>query len=422
VDAACGSRVAREGEAVLRITRKAECSGTSRPERGAFAFSVALEASFARGAVVPDRASRPPMKLDVRPRRLGPMSATLPTRPSDPRAGSRIVLLDAMRSVSIARVVLVHVFIRFEHPAFVLFTFLLPGMPIVFAVSGALSYAALSKDRPGATIAFLKSRARRLLFPFWTYAIFAVVLLLVVEARNHHAWHDVDHSELWRWVVPIVEPAASPSLKSLALHLWFVPPFVFLLATAPLTVRLHRRIPWLGLLVFLAVATAVELLAIDVPSSLRTTLLFGVAFQLGFGLTDGSFAKLRVPLLLGGAALLFAAGVAWHQRAAPGTQLNAVPLAHVLVGLAYLPLWLVVKEPVVQAFEGRFLAAASLAVNRRAYTLFLWGPGAIELAWRLARHVPASLWLFTYFLATAVLLVLVAWIFGRVEDRAARRA
>ncbi len=334
----------------------------------------------------------------------------------------RIVLLDAMRSVSILRVVLVHVFVRFEHPAFVYFSFLAPGMPVVFAVSGALSYAALSKGQPGARARFWRSRARRLLIPFWTYAAVAVAVLLVLDARMGHAWHDVDHSALWRWAVPIVQPVASASLKALALHLWFVPPFLLLLATAPLTVALHRRVPWLGLAVFLAVAILVEAQGIVLPSNLQSTLHFGIAFQCGFGLSDGSFKKLRTPALLACSLLLFAMGLWWHQRVVPGMVLHVVPLAHVAVGLAFLPLWLAAQEPVRRAFEGRILSAASMAVNRRAYTLFLWAPAATEAAWRIGRQAPPSISLVTYFASTAILLVLVARTFGRVEDLAAQRA
>lgn len=337
-------------------------------------------------------------------------------------ARGRIVLLDAMRSFSILRVVLVHVFVRFEHPAFVFASFLVPGMPAVFAVSGALSYAALSKGEPGARARFWRSRARRLLIPFWTYAAVCVPILLVLDARMGHAWHDIDASALWRWALPVVQPVASPSLKALALHLWFVPPFLFLLATAPLTVALHRRAPWLGTAAFAAVAVFVETQGIVLPSNVRTTLLFGVAFQCGFGLSDGRFAKLRAPALLVAFLVLLSAGLFWHQRTAPGSAVHAVPLAHVAVGLAFLPAWLLAQEPVRRAFEGRTLSAASRAVNRRAYTLFLWGPAATEVAWRIGRQAPPAISLVTYFSATAVLLVLVAWTFGRVEDLAARRA
>lgn len=96
-------------------------------------------------------------------------------------------------------------------------------------------------------------------------------------------------------------------------------------------------------------------------------------------------------------------------------------LAHVLIGLSYLPLWVLAREPVQRAFRTRWLGAASQALNRRAYTLFLWGPGATDLGWRVALRAPESLFLETYLATTALLLVLVVVLFGRIEDRAAGR-
>lgn len=326
-----------------------------------------------------------------------------------------------MRAVSILRVVLVHVFVRFETTAFVVFTFVLPGMPTVFAVSGALSYAALTKPVAGARASFWRSRARRLLLPFWAYAAVALALLLLFEARSQHEWYRLEHSTLWCWALPIVQPAGSPGLKALALHLWFMPPFLFLLGTAPLTVWLHQRLPGLGLALFAAAAGVVELNRIPIPDNLRTTLAFGIAFQAGFLLSDGRLARAPAALLAGASLALFAAGFAWHRQVLPGGQLNPVILAHVLIGLSYLPLWQLAREPVQRAFRTRWLAAATQALNRRAYTLFLWGPGATDLGWRIARRAPESLFLATYLASTALLLVSVAWLFGRVEDRAAGR-
>ncbi len=342
----------------------------------------------------------------------------------------RDVLLDAMRSVSILRVVLFHTLGRFGDDAILLLSFVLPGMPIVFFVSGALAYGALTKpSRTGPNSEsrffvaqrFWSARLRRLLVPFWIYALCVVPLFLVADARTDHPWHAFDESVAWRWALPLLEPLASPALKGLALHLWFVPPFVWLLFVAPVAVALHARVRFLGAALTFVAACIVETWFPEVSGTLRNTLVFGFAFQVGFLFADGSLARLSISRNIALAIGSFAAGIVWHGRVAEKAILNSVPLAHVLVGLAAVPLWLSLREVVVRGFQAPTLAAASRAVNLRAYTLFLWGPAANEAAWRIARAAPPSLVVPAYFVATALCIVTLARIFGRFEDFARRR-
>lgn len=325
--------------------------------------------------------------------------------------------LDALRSVSITRVLVLHTFARYGEATVVSMSFVLPGMPIVFAVSGAVCYAALSnRESQGPVIPrFYRDRARRLLIPFWTYAAIVLALLGYEAVNSDHAWHHYDFSSCWRWLLPVVEPTASEAWKHLALHLWFMPPFVWLLLLAPALVALHRRVPGLGLGVALLAASFVELNRIDAPGALRNVLVYAIAFQAGFLLRDPRIRTPSVLVLLLAAVTGGAFGIWLHGRLEPERMLNAAPLPHVLFGIAMIPLWIAARKWVVALFTWKPAAYLSHVVNRRAYTLFLWGPAANEIAWRAALRVDESSFDAVYLAVSLVGILLFAIVLGRVE-------
>ncbi len=334
----------------------------------------------------------------------------------------RNATIDALRCIAILRVIAMHTLSRLHGAPRALLSFVFPGMPIVFAVSGALAFSALSSGSAAARVRFWRSRARRLLWPYWTYAACVVLLLLVADGTAMNRWHAFDRSEIVHFLVPLRTPVGSVAFQHLATHLWFMAPFLVLLATAPLTVALHRKAPWSGAIAFATASVAASAFAPQLPSWIQHVLVFGIAFQAGFGITDGRLPSLPRTRLLAGTAALAAAGVTLHHSLRSGAILNEVPLAHVLVGLAWLGLWLAVREPIERAIRRAAPAAACRVVNRRAYTLFLWGPAANDVAMRVALHVPEGVCTYTYVASTAAALVAFAWLLGRVEDRAAGRA
>ncbi len=334
---------------------------------------------------------------------------------------NRDASLDALRCVAIIRVIAMHTLSRLHPGHFVALTFVFPGMPIVFAVSGAVAWLALSSGDRDERGRFWRKRAHRLLWPYWTYVACVVVLLFVTERVCNDSWHHFDHSGVLDWFLPIFTPAASPAFSRLGTHLWFLAPFAFLLALAPLTIALHRRAPCLGAAVFAAAAVALVLSGCAVPAVVRDTLAYGAAFQFGFALADGRLARVPRAALVAGAALLASAGVALHQRFAPDLTLQDLPIANVLVGFAWLGVWLVLREPIARAFARPVPAAFCRAVNRRSYTLYLWGPAANDVAIRVALQTDPAMRAFALFALTAVVLVSFAWVFGRVEDMSAQR-
>jgi peptidoglycan/LPS O-acetylase OafA/YrhL len=339
---------------------------------------------------------------------------------------TRDAWLDAMRTVSIARVVLIHTFMRIGEAAIIPLSFVLPGMPIVFVVSGALAFAALTRDvgtaaGSGAVGRFYRDRARRLFVPFWFYSALVVTLLHLSAARTDHRWHHFEFSALWRFLVPYADPVASPAWKHLALHLWFVPPFFWLLLAAPLLVAIQRRWFGLGLVVTFAAAAAIELGRIDAPGTVRNVLVYGVAFQLGFLLRDPNARRPAWWLLFGAGALSVTLGILLHHAHAPGQLLNTIPFSHLLVAIGVLPLWIALRGVVERVMTTPAVAALSQAVNSRAYTIFLYGPAANEVAWRIAAKLPEQWFVSVYLALSFAVLVAFARFFGQVEGWRSRR-
>lgn len=336
-------------------------------------------------------------------------------------APSRDVLLDAMRAISVLRVLVVHTLNRYDTDALLVLSFVHPGMPILFAVSGALSFAALTRD--GAAVeSFLRGRLRRILLPFWLYGGLVVAFLLGLEFLRDHPWRDVSWMHVWRWAIPLAGPMASEGSRILALHLWFVPPFLWLVAAAPVLVALHRRAPGLGAAAALIASAALEIHRKNIPGAFADTLAFSVAFQAGFFWADGTMRTARGVALAAAAAMLWGLGFLLHQHLTPGLQLYSIPVAHVLVGLASLPIWALARAPMERLFSQANLSAISSLLNRRSYTLFLWGPGAGAVAWRLSGHAPEAAKFLVHAGGSLSILAMCVWIFGRVEDAAKRRS
>lgn len=325
-----------------------------------------------------------------------------------------------MRALSVLRVLVVHTLNRYNTDALTVLSFVHPGMPLVFAVSGSLTYRALTRE--GADIeSFYRGRLRRILLPLWLYGGLVLALLVPLDLLLRHPWHDVPWEQTWRWIVPLAGPIASQASKILVLHLWFVPPFLWLIAMAPLLVALHRRAPGLGAAAALAASAALELSHNNVPGAFADTLAFSVAFQAGFFWADGRLQSLHSVSLAAAAAACWTLGFLLHRHLTPGLLLYSVPVAHVLVGLAALPLWNLGRAPLERAFAQTWLAAFSSLLNRRSYTLFLWGPGAGAIAWRLSEHVPEEAKFLAHAGGSLAILAVFVGIFGRVEDAAKRR-
>lgn len=339
------------------------------------------------------------------------------------RAVGRDEFLDLLRTVSIVRVVVVHLagaagLLWWPAP-----TWVMPGMPVVFFVSGALAYGSLDPDRarPTAPRAFRRDRLRRLLVPYWAFLAVVVVAAVAADRLSDGDRTALRLDRLIDAPLPLAVPRLSPASLFAVGHLWFMGSFVLLIVLAPVLVRWHRSRPRLLLAVTGVVFVGVQLLDAHadryVPRELDRTSLFALFFVAGFAYTDGGLDRLfrRVhPLAL---SAVFAGGAVVAYGVAPHVPNASEPL-HGLLGAAWLCAALAFR-PAVAALARRGRPVLS-RLTRRTLTIYLWGWPTTQLAALLVR--PDAGGSVPVFLASAVALLAAAVaLFGPIEDLAARR-
>ena len=160
-----------------------------------------------------------------------------PTRPRDG-------FLDLVRSASILRVVVIHLL---GAPGFWFWpapTFVAPGMPVVFFVSGALVRQTLRTvdGKRRSVLGYWRKTFRRLLLPYSVY--YAVVLSICVVGdmtRSDPRW-TVRPDRALLAATGFVIPNASRAMRHYTGHLWFMSAFLVLTLLAPLLVRVFERL------------------------------------------------------------------------------------------------------------------------------------------------------------------------------------
>lgn len=365
-----------------------------------------------------------------------------PTRPP----GVRDPFLDSLRTWAILRVVAVHMLAL--APVSLLFwpapTFVMPGMPLVFFVSGALTLRALAPPTHGsmrarrtmATGDFWHDRFRRLLIPFWVYVTVATVVALILDFAHADDRYTVSQIRAALSFVPLINPINSPVGYDGVVHLWFLVVIAWLLLLAPLLVRAHRRFPRLTLAASFLVAAFVPLFDMHtqrpVFAEINAIALFQFFFILGFWYTDARLVSLSSDTSSGprhwfdgaGAfALALAAFVAawlvW--RFQEPDFVNASPWVHGLLGLGWLSLVLRARSWMVRL--ALVLAVPLAFLNRRALTIYLYGWPTTALANKVVEAQQWQGWFaaVAFFAAAVGMLVLAVVIFGPVEDYAAGR-
>lgn len=335
--------------------------------------------------------------------------------------------LDALRAISIVRVMVYHMF------AIPWLSWAFPAMGVMFALGGSLMAASMQRRAAQA----VRARIRRLLPALWAMG------LIAVPAMFWHGWtatgpNGRDLAALVFWVVPLGQPPGSAWAAHVTVVLWYLVAYLWLVLLSPAAWWLFRRRPLLTVLLPLALlallklgpslgVTQLDLFALNRSAAavVLHVATFGACWCTGFAHRTGALRRMRLPVLLAAAAGCIAAGAAWallHHGNTGAADLNGIPAAQALYCLGFVLLVLRAAPAMSWLPRARPLDALVTLLNARAVTIYLWHTVAIALcfpvgdqlhAWRAGRS--------GYFAVALVLLALIVAALGWVEDLAAKR-
>jgi uncharacterized membrane protein len=305
---------------------------------------------------------------------------------------SRDRTVDLLRAGAIAVVVLWHWVFSITHrnasgdftmpnplggiPGSWTLTWVLQVMPLFFVIGGYADLAAwTSAERRGdGALAFLRSRARRLLLPPAAMVAAWAGVELVRSLLFPHARSVLD------WGMVVFVP------------LWFLGIYAATTALVPVTVRLHRRFGWRAAAVLVAAPLAVDRVRnagagwLAVPGMV---LVFVACHQLGYLWRDRQVPN-PAALAAGAAGVLgLLTTVGGYERsmvAMPGSTSNMFPTTVCIAVLGAFQLGLVLwARPAIERLASRRRVwMAVVGVNGVAMTVFAWHMTAwmvAALAW-----------------------------------------
>ncbi len=343
--------------------------------------------------------------------------------------------LELLRNVSVLRVVLLHLVLRPPLMYLPWIQWIYPGMPEIFFVSGAL--AAVSTSRRGASQVVLR-RSRRVLLPYYVYAVVAVGAMWVTDQRSSLPGATLTVRNLVSFVVPLAQPTGSGTRAILWSHLWFVTVFLWLVLLTPLLLRAATRLgAWLLVLPLFTVGVAVfgrQRMHWDVPSEVGLVGQFGTYFVLGLLSAKGggrvvrsakrfsaSSGWLAVASLCGAAGVLVGIVIEPIARKRP-PELYSSRTAYLLIGLAWLALALAFHQPLAE-WTRRHPSRWLQACTQRTFTLYLWGLPADSIGVAVAKRFLPNRWVAipVYVTVSLAALCVGVLVFGWVEDVSAGR-
>ncbi|MFF3451218.1 acyltransferase [Streptomyces sp. NPDC002667] len=365
--------------------------------------------------------------------------------PAPARKPGRDRYLDLLRALALVRVVVYHNF------SWTWLPIVFPSMGVMFALAGSLMVRSL--NRPALSV--IRGRLRRLLPPMWLFGAVVVPLMLLQGWRPDAAHHpDWWWADLAYWVLPFSEPPFGATLHTFGGHLpsswaeqicvplWYLRAYLWYVLLSPLLLKAMRKMPWVTLLVPLALAFLINSGLIDQSGRLMEAATdfttFGSCWLLGMAHQEGLLRRIPQYIVPSVAPLVLMFGLWWLLRAPVdnpriGHDLEAVPVAQaiwsfgaVMLLLHLSPSWEQWPKPLE-----RFNGVISL-LNSRAVTVYLWHSFALVLTeplidqlWNNSFFYDHAQWLLVSQwtpLAVAVPLICLAIVlFGWIEDVAAKR-
>ena len=359
---------------------------------------------------------------------LSPSGVHPSTAPSSAGRPGRDRFLDLLRLIAVVRVVLLHTCTKPPVIYLPWIQWIFPGMAEVFFVSGVVTATSLRR-RGG--LAVVKARLRRLLPPYYAYAVVALLVMAVTDARSPLPNATLRRNDVLSFLFPIVRPTGSVTRVILWGHLWFLTTFLWVIVLAPLTFAIYKRFRLWSLLVHTSVFAALVWCdkrgVFVVREELYNVAMFGWFFQLGYAYSDATLQRLRRGRLFAAGVALFVMGWLVAERIEPVwrkavKEMYASQSAHFLVGAAWMLGVLALQRPIGAWLAGRRLRVLDV-VTQRTYTLFVWGPAANAVAMAASRRIGgANGNLPIYLFVSALMLTGMVLAFGWIEDLASKRS
>ncbi|MFC5062060.1 glycosyltransferase [Actinomycetospora atypica] len=285
--------------------------------------------------------------------------------------------LDVLRAVALVRVIGYHVV------GWGWLSFVFPSMGVMFALGGSLMLASL---RRAEAVDVIGRRLKRLLPPFWLFAVIVVPVMV---------WHGFgpdeapDTAQWLFWVLPVLDPPGTEWAGEATTVLWYIRTYLWLVLLTPALLWAWRRRPALAILAPLVIVALDAVLggAVRDFGAVGTALvdasIFAGCWMLGFAHRDGTLRRLNWGWALLAAGTAIGAGVAWalsHPEGEIGIDLNDIPLGQALVSLGAVLLVLRYTPRLAWLERIPGLGRLITVINARAVTIYLWHNVAIALA------------------------------------------
>jgi CubicO group peptidase (beta-lactamase class C family)/peptidoglycan/LPS O-acetylase OafA/YrhL len=340
-------------------------------------------------------------------------------------ASARDLFLDTVRAVAVIRVVIWHAY------GWAPITWVISAVPAMIFVSGHLFAKSASRRPAGAVV---HDRLRRLLVPYWAFAIGAWLIMIGARVISRTPETALPWRSLPAWILPLNDPRGSVWEGGwLAQPLWYLRVLLLVLLTAPLLWRAARRFPQLTVAVLLAATMVIELAEIRTnwhptwaPDLLwkvgdytlyATFFAFGVAHFHGRPMSGGRSARL--------AAFAAVCGITWAIVSPPQDGIvNNSHVLHFFIGTSWLALAFAVRPAIIAFAERRLVNGVIRGIGRRSLTIYLWHSAAAITTWHLLVEfspLPRGAHSLGIAVGTTFITIAAVTLFGRLEDRAARR-
>ena len=319
-------------------------------------------------------------------------------------------LLDAVKSIAIVRVVIWHTW------SWAWLSWI-PAMPAMFFSNGALLDMSLSRRGWRSTVA---QRARRLLIPFWVYAVACWTVMIL------DGWHP-SVFDAFAWVLPLSDPRGSDSMPGLWVPLWYIRAYVWFVLGSGILKRIENRLGmWIviGSGALSVVAWGLAYAGHSVPFAVSDA--FGYLPFVAAGMVYNSRGRLGGQRVLAALAISFITLglITWWRFGPTDGVVNRSYLLMLLVGAAGIAIAVVCQRQIENAVSTRHALSRTVSsLNSRALTIYLWQGFGLVAADRLVqqRIVNPVLSAVLSLIVVVTAIVGATVVFGRLEDLAARR-